>query len=88
VETVGEVKGQSRDDYQYQDYVVSHGNSVSTSNVAVETRSARVRRLSSAIPQVFTALALDAGRRDVLGNGFPSPRRRGCHRPETGHSLR
>jgi hypothetical protein len=37
MEAIGEVKGESRDDHQHEDYVVSHANSVSTREVAVET---------------------------------------------------
>jgi hypothetical protein len=37
MEAVGEVKGESRDDHQYEDCVISHGNSVSTREVGVET---------------------------------------------------
>src|SRR6266496_4449523 len=64
------------------DRVVSHGNSVSTREVAVETSLARVKRLSFAIPYVFTELILDAGRRDVPGQRFSSVR--GSRGPGTG----
>jgi hypothetical protein len=46
MEAVGEVKGQSRQDYQHQDEVISHENSVSTREVAVDTSKRRVNRLS------------------------------------------
>jgi hypothetical protein len=53
VEAIGEIKGESRDDHQREDYVISHGNSVSTREVAVETRQRTVKGLSSAVPRVF-----------------------------------
>jgi hypothetical protein len=37
MEAVGEVKGERRDDHQHEDYIVTHANSVSTREVAVET---------------------------------------------------
>jgi hypothetical protein len=54
MEAVGEVKGQSRYDDKDEDRGISHGNSVSTSDLAVEARDRTVRRSSSARQFLFT----------------------------------
>jgi len=59
MEAIGEVKGESRDDHQHEDYVVSHANSVSTREVAVETPKRRVKQWPSAIPEEFIQISLD-----------------------------